>query len=83
MKKISDFIVKNHLLIVFISLILLVPAIIGSLNTRVNYDILIYLPEEVETIKGQNILKDDFHIGSYAFVMIENESAKKDRKSVV
>lgn len=76
MKKISDFIVKNHLLIVFISLILLVPAIIGSLNTRVNYDILIYLPEEVETIKGQNILKDDFHIGSYAFVMIENESAK-------
>lgn len=76
MKKISDFIVKHHLLIVILSLVLFVPAVIGSLNTRVNYDILVYLPEDIATIKGQNILKNDFGIGSYAFVMIDNENSK-------
>lgn len=75
MKKFSKFITNNSILVVIISVLLLVPAVIGYLNTRINYDILVYLPEDIETIEGQNILKDDFGIGAYAFVMVENMSS--------
>ena len=77
MKNISKSIVKHKLLILIISLVLLIPAAIGYVKTRINYDILIYLPEEIETIKGENILTDEFGLGSYAFVMTENMSNKK------
>lgn len=76
MKKVSNYIANHSKLIVFISMILLVPAIFGYVKTRINYDILVYLPDEVETIKGENILTDDFKFGAYAFVLVENESSK-------
>ena len=71
MKKFADFITKRHILILIIGLALLVPAIIGYINTRINYDILVYLPDNIDTIKGEKILTDDFGIGSYAFVMTD------------
>ena len=75
MKKFSNWISNHSLTIVFIAMILLVPTMVGYIKTRVNYDILVYLPEDVDTIKGQNVLKEDFKIGSYAFVMVENKTA--------
>lgn len=76
MKKFSKFVSNHSLLIVIISFILLIPAMIGYVKTKVNYDILIYLPESVDTIKGENILTDEFGLGAYAFVMTSNKSSK-------
>ena len=53
MKKISNWITTHSLLIVIISVLLLIPAAIGYFNTKVNYDILTYLPADIDTIKGQ------------------------------
>ena len=76
MNKISKFIVKSYIPILIIGLLLLIPSIIGYMNTRINYDILVYLPEDIETIQGQNILTKDFGIGSYAFVMVDSSNSK-------
>lgn len=74
MKKIRDLITHHSLFIVILSFLLLIPAIIGYKGTRINYDILVYLPEDVDTIKGENILTDEFGIGSYAFLIVDNIS---------
>ena len=71
MRKFSDFISNHNILILVISLLLIIPSIIGYANTKINYDILVYLPENYETIKGEKILTDDFGLGSYAFVMVD------------
>ena len=63
-KKFGQFICKHKVAILIISLLLLIPSIIGYKATRVNYDILVYLPDNIETIKGENILADDFDMGS-------------------
>ena len=76
MRKISDFIVKHHILIFIVGILLLIPSVIGYINTRINYDILVYLPEKVDTIKGQHILAEEFHLGSFAFVMIDDSRSK-------
>lgn len=77
MRIISKYIVEHTKLILIIGLLLLVPAIYGFINTRINYDILIYLPDSVDTIKGQKILTDEFGLGSYAFVMVEDKTNKE------
>ena len=77
MKKFADFITKKHILVLFIGLLLLVPAVIGYINTRINYDVLVYLPEDMDTIKGERILTKDFGVGSYAFVMINTKDNYK------
>ena len=75
MKKISKFITNNSKLIVIMSILLLVPALIGYIHTKINYDILVYLPKDIETIKGQNILTNDFKTGAFSFVFIEDKKA--------
>ena len=65
MKKVSKFITNHSFLIVLLSVLLLIPATIGYVNTKVNYDILVYLPKDIETIKGQDILTDEFGIGAF------------------
>ena len=77
MKKFAKFIATHSVLILIISFLLLVPAIYGYVNTRINYDILVYLPDSVDTIKGENILTDDFGLGAYAFVMVDSSNNKK------
>ena len=74
MKKAGSFITNNSLLIVIISIILLIPALIGYQKTKINYDILVYLPEDNETIKGENILTEDFNMGAFSFVTVDNMS---------
>ena len=53
-------IAKHRILILIVSFMLLIPASVGYFNTRVNYDILYYLPDHIETMKGQDILLQDF-----------------------
>ena len=69
MKKFTDFVCKNNKLILIIAIILLMFSFIGIKTTKINYDILVYLPENIETIRGQNILTDDFDMGSYSIVV--------------
>ena len=76
MKKFGEIIVKHYKLILIISLILLIPAIIGYKATRVNYDILVYLPDSIKTVQGQNILTEDFKTGAYSIVVLENMPTK-------
>ena len=59
MKKIAEKITNNSVIVLVISLLLFIVSIFGYVNTRVNYDILVYLPDTIETIKGENILTDE------------------------
>ena len=77
MKKFGDFICKHKVTILILSVLLLIPAAIGYFNTKTNYDILVYLPEDIETMKGQNILKEDFNMGAFATISIDNKDQKK------
>lgn len=77
MKKIGEAIVKKKWFIVILTMILLVPALIGYVKTDINYDILVYLPSDIETIKGENILIDDFNMGSFAMVVAEDLPSKE------
>ena len=77
MKKISSFISNHNIMILVISFIFLIPCIFGYLNTKINYDILVYLPDDIETIQGEEILTDDFGLGSYAFVMVDMNDTNK------
>lgn len=72
MKKVAKFITNHSVGIVIISLLLFIPALWGYQNTKINYDILVYLPEDIETVKGQNILTDQFGIGAFSFVMVDD-----------
>lgn len=72
MHKLAKAICKYRKIILLISLILIVLSFIGMNLTRVNYDILVYLPEDVETIKGENILANDFNMGAFSFIILEN-----------
>lgn len=76
MEKFGQFICKHKAAILIISLLLLIPSIIGYKATRVNYDILVYLPDNIETIKGENILADDFDMGAFSVVILENMQSK-------
>ena len=76
MKKIGDFVCKNKYLILIICVILMVPSLIGMYKTKINYDILVYLPEDIETLKGENILTDDFNMGAFSVTIVENMANK-------
>ena len=77
MKKIAEKITNNSVIVLVISLLLFIVSIFGYVNTRVNYDILVYLPDTIETIKGENILTDEFGLGSYAFVMTNDRDSEQ------
>lgn len=76
MEKLSRKIVQLRIPIFIISLLLLIPAVWGYANTRVNYDILCYLPEDIETMKGQDILMDQFGTGAYSMFICEGMENK-------
>ena len=76
MKKIGKAIAKGRFLIFILALALLVPSAIGYLNTRVNYDILSYLPESLETVSGQDIMVDEFGMGAFSMVIVEGMDNK-------
>lgn len=71
MKKISDLVVNKPKLIVLISLLLLIPSLISYIFTNVNYDILSYLPSRLDSVKGENILEEDFGGSSMTVVLVK------------
>mgnify|MGYP000443201454 FL=1 len=71
MKKISDLVVNKPKLIVIISLLLLIPSLISYIFTNVNYDILSYLPSRLDSVKGENILEEDFGGSSMTIVLVK------------
>lgn len=85
MENLGRKIVKLRIPIFIISLLLLIPAAIGYINTRVNYDILYYLPGEIETMKGQDILVDEFGTGAYSMFIckgMDNKSVAKLKEQI-
>ncbi|MFR6486708.1 MAG: hypothetical protein ACLUQK_04020 [Clostridium sp.] len=72
MKKLSDFIVKKRNLILLVAVLLLIPSVIGYARTKVNYDLLSYLPQDAESMIGQKSLSDDFHLASTGMLVVEN-----------
>ncbi len=76
MQKFGKAICKYRRLILIIALLLLIPAFIGMKATKINYDILVYLPSDVETLKGENILSEDFNMGAFSVVMVEDMETK-------
>ena len=77
MKKISKFIINNKTKVLVLSCFFLFLSFIGMKLTTINYNILVYLPSEIDTIKGQDILTDEFNMGSYSMVVAENLSPKE------
>ncbi len=76
MKNFGKAVVRLRILIVILALVLAVPAAIGMLKTRINYDILSYLPEDIDTMKGQQIMLDEYGKGGFAFVVVEGMEDK-------
>ncbi len=74
--KLGEFVCKHRKAILILALVLLIPAIIGMKLTRINYDILVYLPEDIETIQGENILSEDFNMGAFSMIVLENMKTK-------
>lgn len=64
-------VVKHRVLILIIAVLLLIPSVIGMAATRINYDMLAYLPDDMETVIGQNILMEDFGKGAFSFLIVE------------
>lgn len=77
MKKFGQFIVKARYAILIIGIILLIPSAIGYFSTRVNYDMLYYLPDGIDTMTGQDILLNDFGSGAFGLVFVDGLSDKQ------
>ena len=77
MEKFGKFICKHKKIILIIALLLIIPSIIGMKATRINYDILVYLPDDIETLKGQEILANDFDMGAFSVVVLDGMSTQE------
>lgn len=80
MQKFGRGVVKLRVPILIVSILLLIPSIFGFLSTRINYDILSYLPSDIETMKGQDIMLDEFGKGGFSLVMLDSMEDKDVEK---
>ena len=78
--KLGEWIAKCRILILIVSALLLVPSVLGIIKTRVNYDLLSYLPDSLETVEGQNIMVDEFGTGAFSMCVIEGMPMKEVQK---
>ena len=76
MQKFGEFICKHKKIILIIALILLIPSVIGMKATKINYDILMYLPDDIETVQGESILAQDFNMGAFSMITVDNMKTK-------
>lgn len=76
MEGFGKFIVKHKTFILIASFLLLIPAAIGYIGTRVNYDLLYYLPDGIDTMKGQDIMMEDFDAGAFSMIVVEDMDYK-------
>lgn len=72
MNRISKGIVKHRIIIIILMVLLMIPSVFGMVNTRINYDMLDYLPEHMDTVKGQSELLDEFGKGGFSFIILED-----------
>lgn len=85
MVKLGKKIVKYRATILVIGFLLLIPSALGYVNTRINYDVLTYLPKDIETMRGQDILVEDFGTGAFSMVIVdgmENKDVSKLKKQI-
>ena len=80
MVKVGKWIAKHRILMLIIGFLLIIPSVIGMAATKVNYDLLSYLPEHLETVKGQDILVDEYGMGAFSMVVVENMEMKDVQK---
>lgn len=80
MVKIGKWIARHRVLILILGILLVVPSVIGMAKTRVNYDLLSYLPEHLETVKGQDLLVDEYGMGAFSMVVAEDMELKDVQK---
>ncbi len=78
--KLGEWIAKCRILILIVSALLLIPSVLGIIKTRVNYDLLSYLPDSLETVEGQNIMVDEFGTGAFSMCVIEGMPMKEVQK---
>ena len=80
MVKVGKWIAKHRILMLVIGFLLIIPSVIGMAKTRVNYDLLSYLPEHLETVKGQDIMVDEYGMGAFSMMVVENMELKDVQK---
>jgi len=80
MLKFGEKICKYKKVILVIALLLMIPSIIGMKATRINYDILVYLPDDIETIKGENVLSEQFNMGSFSIIIVDGMDTRDSQK---
>ena len=71
MIKVGKWIAKHKILIIIIGIALLIPSYLGMAATRINYDVLSYLPDTLETVDGQDIMVDQFGMGAFSMIVVE------------
>ena len=76
MERVGLAICKHRRIILIIAILLLIPSALGMFATRVNYDILVYLPKDIETIQGEKILSKEFEMGGFSMIVVENMKSK-------
>ena len=74
--RLSKAVIKYRVPILIVALVLLVPSVLGMINTRINYDMLDYLPEDMDTVIGQNELLNDFGKGAFSLIIVEDMPAR-------
>ncbi len=77
MVKVGKWIAKHRVIVLILALLLTIPSAIGVVKTRVNYDLLSYLPEHLETVKGQDILVDEYGMGAFSMVVVEGHGIER------
>ena len=76
MIKVGKWIAKHKILIIIIGIALLIPSYLGMAATRINYDVLSYLPDTLETVDGQDIMVDQFGMGAFSMIVVEDMELK-------
>lgn len=74
--KFGKWIAKHKGLVILIAVVLLIPSVIGYVSTRINYDVLSYLPDSLETVSGQDIMVDEFGMGAFSMIVVEDMENK-------
>ena len=80
MVKVGKWIARHRILMLILGVLLIIPSVIGMAKTRVNYDLLSYLPEHLETVKGQDILVDEYGMGAFSMVVVKDMDMKDVQK---
>lgn len=78
--RLSRAIVKYRIPIIILAILLMIPAVLGMLGTRINYDMLTYLPKDMDTVIGQDVLLDEFGKGGFCFIVTEGMPMQDEKQ---